>query len=267
MAKLYTAGKVKLPFTYYGIIVGTYSDTTTRIINITVGIPDGKEKLTPFPNQPGGFIFYDNSDGDSPTTYSSTKSAEKDPDNSSQMILSVDRGFMYELLDLPQPEDYDTPLTGGKVGICDGTAAGLEVNEWCAAVHDIVQKLAKGDGIIPAKLSAFAVTQTSPASMNVVVGTGVAAVDDGLVYQEVAESVLISPTWITPTQNGWVNIARVYIDPLNGEIGVVYGRAVHDTPVAPSYPIDAINLAQIALTQGATPTIVTGNISTERVLS
>jgi hypothetical protein len=102
--------------------------------------------------------------------------------------------------------------------------------------------------------------------LGVAVSTGLAAVDGALIYQAVAENVALEPVFVEGDEDDYLMIARIYIDPLNGEIGVVYGAAHVDTPVAPSYPAGVIKLAQIDITQGDV-TVATADITTERVLA
>lgn len=261
MSKLYTAGKIQLPFTYFGVIVGTYSDFETRVIDVVVGIPEGFVKLPPFPNQPVSFGFM--STTDTAPIKVGIKKVAKDPSNSSQLIVTVDRGYYEEVAGEAQPGVYRIPLENGQLGFCSATAAGIEASEWSKVAHVIALESVVGDGIYTGLLEEFLMSETDPESMYVEIDTGIALVEDGVVFQEEPESILLEPVFDLPTEEGYLMIARIYINILNGEIGIVYGAAHATTPVAPSYPAGVIKLAQVEITQG----VGTSGLVDERVLA
>lgn len=261
---LYTAGKSYLPYECRGVITGTYSDTTTRVIDVVVQKVAGTINLPPFPNQPMGFGNFQASTGFIPMGIVTSK---VNPDDADQMIITVDRGYIYEISGADQPQSYSAPLEGGMLCFGSPGAAGMEANAWAAAAQPIIKAMAStgtGSGILKDVENAFVVAATSPASLTVTVGTGKAATTDGIVSFDSAQEVELAPVFVEDDEDGYYMKARIYISKLNGEIGVVYGAAHASSAVAPDWPANSIYLATIALTQGDS-SIATGDITDARV--
>ena len=261
---LYTAGKSYIPYECRGVVTGTYSDTTTRIIDVVVEKVAGTLNLPPFPNQPTCLGSFQASSG---FVGIGIVTSKVDPDNSNQMIITVDRGYIYELWGASQPETYNAPLAGGMLCFGSPGAAGMEANAWAAAVHPILAAMSStgtGAGIFKDIEDAFVVAATDPASLTVTVGKGKAATADGIISFDTAQDVVLAPVFVKTDEDGYYMKARIYLNKLNGEIGVVYGAAHASNAVAPNWPSNSIYLATIALTQGDT-SVVTGDITDARV--
>ena len=263
MSTLYTAGVAQLPYGYFGKIVGTYSDDTTRVIDVVL------EKVGDFPyfplfsNQPVEACFMDNTDGD--VSYVGLITSKLNPDDNTRMILTIDRGFSAEFSGSAQPVSYDVPLEGGQLGICSAAASGMEAAGWAKVAHTVIVSSAGAGNIFASVLNEMEVTETDPVSMSVLVVSGATAVADGVIIQsnDDGEAFLLEPTWVLPTQAGWQQSARIYLNPLNGEISAIYGAARNGTPVDPTYPANAVKLAQVNITQG-NASVVDEDITDER---
>lgn len=263
MSTINTIGKVQLPFTFYGTIVGSYADTTTRVIEVSIDKVVGTAKLPPFPNQPVCWGSMGSvADG---TVVIGITGARRDVDHPDhRMVIKVDRGFSYDQAGQAQPVAYAVPKTADPLCFSTPTAMAMEVAEWAVGVQALVEGLPLGtDGIVKDVANEFAVSAQTPEALGVVVGTGVAVATDGLINQAAAENVALEPVFTLPAQAGYLMIARIYISKLTGEIGVAYGAAHVDTPVAPAYPANTIKLAAIALTEGDA-TVATADITDER---
>lgn len=128
----YDIKSVPLPTGYKGIIVGSYTDEDSRILEITVRPPAGKYFM--FPTEPGGLGSLQT--GVNTFVPVALDGVRKGP-VAGQWIVRVDRGYEAEFNGDPQPEGaYALPLTGGLLLNCSAASICAETYEWALAANE-----------------------------------------------------------------------------------------------------------------------------------
>lgn len=261
---LATIGKTVLPYDYKGTIRGTYTDTTTRIIEVTIEKSAETLALPQFPTQPratGAMLVV--SKRSNIALLVGLMGSRVSTTNADQMVVTVDRGYYYEVNGLAQPGAYLLPVTGGYLTYGTPGTQGMEANMWAKGFHTLIRPFFPND-IVAGVLGTFAVLENDPEDMTVLVLPGRAYTDDSIIYFDAPQEVAIEPVW-AEGEDDYLMKARVYINKISGEIEVVYGAAHVDAPVAPDYPEYGIKLAAIDLVEGVEE-IKNDNITDEREL-
>ena len=260
MATLNTIKKAALPINrtglYSGKIVGSYTDDATRVIDIT--IEKTGSYLPLIPNQPVSWANMSSDLGIIPVGVTKVVKGSV----AGQLVVTVDRGYAQEDAGEAQPVTYPIPATDGVLGVVSPASQAMEAQAWCQAVQVFIFGSAVGDGILADAGDAFAVVELAEPGLGVIVSSGLAATEDGLLTQE-AEEVLLVPEFETAN---YLMKAIIYITPADGAIVVEYGEEHVDTPVAPSYPADVIELATITIDH-ADDIVETADIADDRVLA
>ena len=111
-------------------VVGTYADTTTRILPVTVETVSGEYFL--FPNQPGGIGAMRYSGGYTSVGLEGCIKAA----TVGQYVINVDRGYAADLAGEAQPGTYEVPLEGSLLLSCTSASVGLEALLYLRAVAE-----------------------------------------------------------------------------------------------------------------------------------
>lgn len=262
MSTLNNVGNVYLPSAHYGIITGTYSDVSTRIIDITVTKDDDSIKLPSFPTHPMSFGALIEEDGET-TTVVGILGAKIDPDNSDQLIVRVDRGYLYEVEGSEQPAEYALPEEDGTLVLNSSYAFSKESARLAKGLNAVLVALSTYGikwGLSDPYDTPFLVTASDPESLVVQVDCGIAILEDStIVFSEPREIELV-PGFAEEGQTGWKRIAEVFVYLHTGELGVSYGVPHATTPANPAATSSSLAVARILLTEGDT-SIASGDIT------
>lgn len=116
------------PTGYKAIIVGSYSDTANRVLDVVVRPPAGGYFM--FPTEIGGLGNIKTASG---WLLVALKGIDKHPTLADHWVVKVDRGYYAELTGQSQPGTYAVPSTDGLLLNVSAAAVGAEAYDWAKA--------------------------------------------------------------------------------------------------------------------------------------